>query len=472
MISSLLTWNAFQLVGAALVLFGFLAKGFQITTPAPDFLVRFWTTLRNTHVTELPRFMIRQTLGFLGVSAQVLSIISSLATLIAIFFLVSLVGYVYELNHQADKFELVRANVQAFRDGTVYLFVALMVGALAIFIPLGILVAQQEEGTDRQLSIGLLGLLGGLLFVGVTIYQMYRVVMFTVANYAEILSTSLSGTPIEALQSQVLLIPLNAMAFGLPTVILSWLLVWQFQAPLARALVPTPEGSDEAAPSTGPTSLPASARSAVLYNDLIGRLGLNAGVTASFILTALAIYIGGTLQPEENLRLTPQLFLSNVVCDGLTLFGTVLLLGIALSGNAALRLPFVLVADLTIAASLGVLSLYVGLHGTEQAVTLKDATFVLIGGSTSGSGFHFGSKFWAMHTTFIPTLFFWFIIVAAIIGKLILTFIGNILGLHEKTWALETWGGTFLTIGSAWKLIEPYAFSAWQTAREWIQTML
>ncbi len=153
-------------------------------------------------------------------------------------------------------------------------------------------------------------------------------------------------------------------------------------------------------------------------------------VAASVVVTAIALLIGSLAEPAAPIPRNVQLFLVNVLCDGVTLALTFFILGgavdavIEASDHRVIRakypIPVAIALDTIVAGVLACLSLYLGLLGSEHALTLRETTRVLVARAPSGGTYEFGPYFWAMHTTFIPTLMYLTTIALAWIGKLII----------------------------------------------------
>ena len=75
---------------------------------------------------------------------------------------------------------------------------------------------------------------------------------------------------------------------------------------------------------------------------------------------------------------------------------------------------------IVVAALLACLSLYLGLLGSDNALSIKETLNVLIARAPAGTTYELGPYFWAMHTTFIPTIMYLIVIALAYIGKLII----------------------------------------------------
>jgi hypothetical protein len=145
------------------------------------------------------------------------------------------------------------------------------------------------------------------------------------------------------------------------------------------------------------------------------------GVAGSFSITLIALLLGHAVYPDLWVPQTVQVLIANVVCDGFTLVATLWILGWAVSKRGLFRIPLAIVLDVVIAALLACCSLYFGLVFTEHGLSGWEVLRVLMGKCPEGSGLEFGPYFWAMHTTFIPTVLYLFLIGVCWMGKVILT---------------------------------------------------
>jgi len=145
------------------------------------------------------------------------------------------------------------------------------------------------------------------------------------------------------------------------------------------------------------------------------------GVASSFSITLLALLSGHVVHPDVWVPQTAQMLISNVVCDGFTLVATFWILGWAVSKRGLLRIPKAILLDILVAGLLACCSLYFGLVFTKHGLSVWEVLRVLIGKSPERSGLEFGPYFWAMHTTFIPTVLYLLLIGACWMAKVILT---------------------------------------------------
>ena len=146
---------------------------------------------------------------------------------------------------------------------------------------------------------------------------------------------------------------------------------------------------------------------------------VGAAMSVSMVITVVAIAVGTVAAPHLPVPQTLQLVSANILCDGVTMYATVMVLGLAVGQNKTLPIPVAIFLDLLIAAGLACLSLWLGVIGTELQVEPMGVLQVLMGRDPSGANYELGPLFWAMHTVFLPTVTYLGIIIAAWIGRLV-----------------------------------------------------
>ena len=159
-------------------------------------------------------------------------------------------------------------------------------------------------------------------------------------------------------------------------------------------------------------------------------LGTSMGI--SFSITFLSFMLGKVVSPESSIPQTFQMLAANVVLDGVTLLITFWILGWAIKNKTLWRIPIAIFLDGVVAAILACASLYLGLLLSENHLSVGQVFGVLIGKSPFQSGYEFGPYFWAMHTTFIPTIIYLSIILVSWLAKIIFTSARGYLGAWQK----------------------------------------
>lgn len=152
------------------------------------------------------------------------------------------------------------------------------------------------------------------------------------------------------------------------------------------------------------------------------------GVALSITITYASFVIGMQAIPSSYIPRTAQMLFSNIIFDGLTMVITVNVLRHAISKPGVFRIPLAVIVDVLAAGLLACCSLYFGLVGTSYALDYQQILYVLIGKSPDGTILQLGPYFWAMHTTFLPTLFYLLVIVIAWFAKALLILVSMFFG--------------------------------------------
>jgi hypothetical protein len=129
-------------------------------------------------------------------------------------------------------------------------------------------------------------------------------------------------------------------------------------------------------------------------------------VCISFSVTYFSFLIGNVANPEALVPRTFSMLLSNALFDGLTMVVTLAILRWAIAERGVFRLPLAIGVDIFLCSVLACGSLYFGLYFSDYRLSPGEVVLVLFGRAPDNSGFELGPCFWAMHTTFLPTLFY------------------------------------------------------------------
>lgn len=140
-------------------------------------------------------------------------------------------------------------------------------------------------------------------------------------------------------------------------------------------------------------------------------------MSSSFFITFLALTIGNSVDSRFYLPQTPQMLISNVFFDGLTMVVTFALLSWSVLKPGVLRIPVAIGLDVLVAGVLACSSLYFGLVFTVQSLSVPNTVNILFAKSPDGGGVELSPFFWAMHTTFLPTIGYVSMILLAWVGK-------------------------------------------------------
>lgn len=126
----------------------------------------------------------------------------------------------------------------------------------------------------------------------------------------------------------------------------------------------------------------------------------------SFSVTYSSFLFGNVANPEALVPQTFSMLLSNVLFDGLTMVTTLAILRWAIARKVAFRIPLAIGIDIFLCAVLACGSLYFGLYLSDYRLSMGEVVLVLFGRVPDNAGFELGPCFWAMHTTFLPTMFY------------------------------------------------------------------
>ncbi|MEP1096378.1 MAG: hypothetical protein ABJG78_14775 [Cyclobacteriaceae bacterium] len=143
-------------------------------------------------------------------------------------------------------------------------------------------------------------------------------------------------------------------------------------------------------------------------------------VGLSFILTFCSFLLGNSISQDSTVPQTFQMLLSNTLMDSATIGVTLYLMKWAFKKNSIKSISSAIMLALFFSMIFACTSLYFGLLDTEYSMSLKEISRVLIGLSPTRNGMDFSPYFWAMHTTFIPTIIFLSVLTIGLTAKLIL----------------------------------------------------
>lgn len=133
-------------------------------------------------------------------------------------------------------------------------------------------------------------------------------------------------------------------------------------------------------------------------------ISFSAGVALSVSLTLIALAVGTFAEPQHAVPQTLQMLGVNTILDGVTVVATFAILEKTQTTGRRLSIPVAIVLDLSVSTVLACASLFFGVLGTTLQLTFSEVVNILVVRSPSGTTFELGPFFWAMHTTFLPTL--------------------------------------------------------------------
>lgn len=405
---------------------------------APPFIRSWWSWIEANRGRPATEMIVMATLGLLKPITSVLTGLMLILSLAMLFYFEHTIQYLFEINNATNALVALKPEMREFITLYREVVVQSIIGSV-ILVVAGVVVAIMvaQEGAWKiigGLSAIVLALVGAAGFVYFIVRVWVVVFQELFPHYQQLFVVSVSGGSKEILLSQLLMWAVNSLIVTWPVMIVSILISIPFRKILAPVLL-TPAEFEQSAVLEQAGRGGWAAASVVLI--LQSRLGLQAGIAASFTLTALLIGLGHALEPQTAaVAMPPQLYFSNFAFDGITLLATVIVLG-WLHGQRGniVALPLAIATDLTLAVTCAVLSLWLGLIGTTQELSFHEVLMVLIAQDPSGQRLELGPYFWTMHSTFIPTLLFWVLIVLVAGSKWVAMTAGDIIRAREASGA-------------------------------------
>jgi hypothetical protein len=141
-------------------------------------------------------------------------------------------------------------------------------------------------------------------------------------------------------------------------------------------------------------------------------------VAVSMAITVLALAVGALAVPRAAIPRTNQLLSANILCDGITVSGTILILRYG-TVERKYPIPVAVCLSLVAAAALACFSLWIGVLGTDLQLSIPAVFHVIVGRNPSGASLELGPFFWSMHTAFIPTATYLLLVATCWIGRLL-----------------------------------------------------
>jgi len=160
----------------------------------------------------------------------------------------------------------------------------------------------------------------------------------------------------------------------------------------------------------------------IFYSDDIRKIDSSTSshfvfISLSLLATYSALLIGKLCEPLSDIPVNPFFFISNSIGDSLTVLATYIIINKIINIKKYRYIPLLILLDLVIAF---ILSTYVLFSSSIVAdYTFYDMRYTLIGRSIDNTEWYFGPYFWAIYTTFIPTIIYLTIIYSAYLLKLI-----------------------------------------------------
>ena len=130
--------------------------------------------------------------------------------------------------------------------------------------------------------------------------------------------------------------------------------------------------------------------------------GFLAVLPAAFVLTFVALLIGGTIDAASSSSLTWPYLVSSMAFTSAGLLATLLIMGWALSTTVPLALAAGCVASVAAGGVLSWALLFCGRLASTQALTGEEAFAVLLGRAPGTDRLQLGADFWVMHLPMVP----------------------------------------------------------------------
>jgi hypothetical protein len=137
-------------------------------------------------------------------------------------------------------------------------------------------------------------------------------------------------------------------------------------------------------------------------------------------VTFLALSVGHMMEPQVSVTRTPQMIASNSIFDALTVLLTLGILKKSVEHRGVLAIPGFILLNVVAASLLAVSSLWFGLLMTRGMLSANSLLHIFVAHSLNGSHWEFGPYFWLMHTSFLPILLLFVLILACWIAKVFL----------------------------------------------------
>lgn len=136
-------------------------------------------------------------------------------------------------------------------------------------------------------------------------------------------------------------------------------------------------------------------------------------IAISFAVTLCALALGHQVSPSALIPQTQRMLWSNALCDGIAVVLLLYLLERAIPPKRVFSIPVAIALTLLLGLILACASLWLGV----KELTITEVTHVLVGRSVNDQQWEVGPYFWAMHTVFIPLLFYMGAVIVCWIGK-------------------------------------------------------
>ena len=130
--------------------------------------------------------------------------------------------------------------------------------------------------------------------------------------------------------------------------------------------------------------------------------GFLAALPAAFVLTFVALLVGGSIDASPTPSLTWQHLVSSMGFTSAGLAATLLIMSWALGAGGSLALTAGYVASVAAGGALSWALLYCGRLASARALTGEEALSVLLGRAPGTDRLQLGGDFWVMHLPMVP----------------------------------------------------------------------
>lgn len=142
--------------------------------------------------------------------------------------------------------------------------------------------------------------------------------------------------------------------------------------------------------------------------------------TVSFVVTNGALLLGTAFDHTGYAPRSTLLLFVNAACDTVSLALVLWVVRWAAQTSTLLRLFVSLVICVICGATLAIASIWLGLAWSDQPLTFRESTRVLIAQHPTGAGVYLGPVFWVMHTVFIPIVLLCVVVLVLAFAKVLL----------------------------------------------------
>ena len=138
------------------------------------------------------------------------------------------------------------------------------------------------------------------------------------------------------------------------------------------------------------------------------------------VVTLVGLWFGSLGDPDAKSYPTTQLVVSNLFFDGATVAFTYWAL-------TRLTLPIAILLDIIASGLFAIASIWLGTLSSDSSLSFWQCTRILFAYSPYSDGIYIGGLFWVMHSTFLPTLIYLFLVAATVTAKYVTVVLQHLL---------------------------------------------